>query len=279
MQLVKDVVAGRTDLKGDEIEQLLGMVRDHYRGASNVVEIPGNHTYFVGDLHGDLNAARSIRDILVNSDRRSMVFLGDYVDRGSHQIETVNLILALALTYPDRVTALRGNHESEEVSTRYGFFMAVSRSESDALFQRYCDAFQELPLAGLSKNGVFAVHGGVPEDVASLNDIQNLNRRHYNFPDPVAFQLVWNDPREGNFRFKPNRRGGRVREFGEIAFNEFTSNLGIELMFRAHEALPKGVTEFFGGRLMSVFSTPYGGRVSAHVAFLENNYNVSSIPI
>ncbi|MHA2135784.1 MAG: metallophosphoesterase, partial [Candidatus Thorarchaeota archaeon] len=265
--------------KEEEIEQLMGMVRDHFRQAPNVVEIPGNHTYFVGDLHGDLGAARSIRDILVNSDKHSMVFLGDYVDRGSHQIETVNLVLALALAYPDRVTVLRGNHESEEVSTRYGFFMAVSRSKSDSLFQRYCDAFQELPLAGLSKNGVFAVHGGVPEDVTSLEAIQSLNRRFHDFPDPTAFQLVWNDPREGNFRFKSNMRGGRAREFGDIAFEEFSANLGIRKMFRAHEALPKGVTEFFGGRLISVFSTPYGGRVSAHIALLENNYNVSSTPI
>ncbi len=42
--------------------------------------------------------------------------LGDFVDRGFYSVETFLLLLALKVRYPDRITLIRGNHESRQIT-------------------------------------------------------------------------------------------------------------------------------------------------------------------
>ena len=46
----------------------------------------------------------------------------DYVDRGKQSLETICLLLAYKIKYPENFFVLRGNHECASINRIYGFY-------------------------------------------------------------------------------------------------------------------------------------------------------------
>ncbi|CAN6889691.1 unnamed protein product [Brassica oleracea var. botrytis] len=132
------------------------------------------------------------------------LFLGDYVDRGKHSLETI-LLLALKardtfyyfvfifedtyvyvsfvqVEYPKNIHLIRGNHEAEATNTVYGFLdECIERivrecNDGNRAFKLINDFFSHLPLAALIEKKIFCVHGGIGSSVFTMKQITNIKR-------------------------------------------------------------------------------------------------------
>jgi serine/threonine protein phosphatase 1 len=69
-------------------------------------------TFAIGDIHGDLEGLEKVFSRLPALDAAdTVVFVGDYVDRGPRSAQVVDFVRTLGQRIPARVVALRGNHE------------------------------------------------------------------------------------------------------------------------------------------------------------------------
>jgi serine/threonine protein phosphatase 1 len=77
----------------------------------------GQVVYAVGDLHGMASLTEAMINRLVRDTKKStdllphLIFLGDFVDKGDHSKEVINLLVELAKREELRTTFLKGNHE------------------------------------------------------------------------------------------------------------------------------------------------------------------------
>ena len=102
----------------------------------------------VGDIHGQFADLVEMMKIGGKAPDTNYLFLGDYVDRGYDSVETVCTVMAMKARWPGRVTLLRGNHESRQITQVYGFYDECLRKYGNANVWTYItDMFDHLPLA------------------------------------------------------------------------------------------------------------------------------------
>lgn len=93
----------------------------------------------IGDLHGDCSSLIKALELLPEycSDCRSIIFLGDCIDRGPNGLCVINTIADLYLNNSNlEVVLLRGNHETRLLSSTYGFL--------DEVRQKYSTGWKEV---------------------------------------------------------------------------------------------------------------------------------------
>jgi hypothetical protein len=94
-----------------ETRHLCEQVKEILIEESNVQPVSAPVT-ICGDVHGQLFDLLNLFEQGGELPNSSYIFMGDFVDRGSHSVETIELLLTYKLKYPSRITLLRGNHES-----------------------------------------------------------------------------------------------------------------------------------------------------------------------
>ncbi|GAB2281431.1 Serine/threonine-protein phosphatase bsl1 [Dionaea muscipula] len=214
------------------------------------------------------------------------LFLGDYVDRGQHSLETITLLLALKIEYQENFHLIRGNHEAADINALFGFRLeCIERmGENDGIWAwtRFNQLFNYLPLSALIEKKIICMHGGIGRSINSVEQIEKLERPiTMDAGSIVLMDLLWSDPTENDSieGLRPNARGPGLVTFGPDRVLDFCKKNKLQLIIRAHECVMDGFERFAHGQLITLFSaTNYCGTANNAGAILVIGRGLVVVP-
>ena len=259
-----------------------------------------------GDVHGQIKDLMKFfesfgepsEDLNGDIDAIDYLFLGDYVDRGIYSLDTICLLMALKVKYPNKVYLIRGNHEDRLINMHFGFYSECCQRlnenslEGGSVFNTINNFFEYLPLAAIIDNQILCIHGGLGANFKNISDIENIERPIVVYHEPknlnqqIVMDILWSDPSDTDQinGIKPNfarnsSKYGIIVKFGPDIVEEFLKANNLNMIIRGHECVLDGFERFAGGSLITVFSaTDYCGRHNNAGAMLFIKSNCDIIP-
>eukprot|EP01090_Pellita_catalonica_P023679 TRINITY_DN9873_c0_g1_i1.p1 TRINITY_DN9873_c0_g1~~TRINITY_DN9873_c0_g1_i1.p1 ORF type:complete len:310 (+),score=25.35 TRINITY_DN9873_c0_g1_i1:48-977(+) len=256
------------------VKQLCDKLQELLIYESNVQSVPSPVTV-VGDVHGQFYDVLELFKIGGHPPDTNYLFLGDYVDRGHYSVETISLLVCLKLRYPKRITLLRGNHESRQITQVYGFYGECMRKYGNAnVWKYFTNVFDYLTIAAVIDDTSFAVHGGLSPSIVSLDQIRVLDRFREIPPEGPLSDLMWSDPDADKEGFNTSQRGAGYT-FGNKVVSKFLRVNGLNHILRAHQLCMDGYQVMFNEQLSTIWSAPnYCYRCGNVASILEINENL-----
>ncbi|GAA5930518.1 protein serine/threonine phosphatase [Sporobolomyces koalae] len=245
------------------------------------VEIPAGETIdVIGDTHGQYFDFLNLLSLTGKpSPTHTLLFNGDFVDRGSWSTEILLVLFAYKWLYPGKVFLNRGNHETSDMNKVYGFEGEMKKKYSDLTYKLCDEVFVALPLATLvsatssprsdatpnppnptlhlGRKRFFVVHGGLfSKDSVTLEDIRKVPRKTIRQPgqEGLMCEMLWCDPQDAPGR-GPSKRGVGLG-FGPDITRKWTELNEITAVIRSHEVRQGGYSVEHDGLLITVFSAP-----------------------
>jgi predicted phosphodiesterase len=220
----------------------------------------------ISDLHGDSNSLfRILSEInykqFLSKELNKLVFLGDYIDRGSDSLSILYSVCYLKSTYPDSVILMKGNHEAPaefpfsphdfpyEVEDRFG-------NRWREIYKDILSMFTMLTLATVVKHKLLLVHGGLPtQEAAAENFRESIAFAHERqVRNSVLEEILWNDPRQiDENKGQERSRRGLGRYFGPNVTRTWLQATGTKAVIRGHEPC-QGFRLDHDNMIMTLFS-------------------------
>lgn len=211
--------------------------------------------HIAGDIHGQF------QDLLRHFDKNgyppdaNYLFLGDYVDRGKESIETMCLLFAYKVKYPENFFLLRGNHECAGLNRIYGFYDECKRKYSVKLWKSFVDVFNCLPVAAVVEGTIFCAHAGLSPQLYDLDLIIDIQRPIEVPQQGLLCDILWSDPDREITGWEPSDRGVSYR-YGPDVVDAFLTKNNLSLIVRAHQVVEDGYEFFHERSLVTLFSAP-----------------------
>ena len=224
-------------------EDLFEKVGRVFEKEPRMIHLPAEgKVVFVGDTHGDLDASQQVVRRYLKKPYR-IVFLGDYVDRGDYSEENIQYLFDVKLKHPDQLFLLAGNHEGYLVKEFYpaNFWDSLSSEKKKA----YGLLFSKFPLAAVTRSGILALHGGLP-DLESLEDLNQIE-----WGDTHWDRIVWGDFVESEADVLEDW-GGRP-QLGQQYFYRIMERYQKQVLIRSHQ--PYAPPIMFKKRCITIFTS------------------------
>lgn len=258
----------QVQLSESEIRQLCINARQIFLSQPNLLHINAP-IRICGDIHGQYQDLLRLFEYGGYPPSANYLFLGDYVDRGKQSLETICLLLAYKIRYPDKVFLLRGNHEDPKINRVYGFYDECKRRFNVRLWKIFTDCFNCLPIAALVDEKILCMHGGLSPELENLGQINEIERPTEIPDNGLLCDLLWSDPTSSADGWSDSDRGVSCT-FGADIVYEFLSKNGLDLICRGHQVVEDGYEFFAKRRLVTIFSAPnYGGEFDNAGALLS----------
>ena len=208
-----------------------------------------------GDVHGQFYDLLRILEFGGYPPDANYLFLGDYVDRGKQSLETICLLLAYKIKYPENFFMTRGNHECSSINRIYGFYDECKKRFSIKLWKTFTECFNCLPVAAILDDKIICMHGGLGPDLDKIDRIRNIIRPTDVPERGLLCDLLRSDPDDSSNGFGSNERGVSV-VFNSKIVQSFLKNNDLDLICRAHQVVEEGYEFFADRKLVTVFSAP-----------------------
>ncbi|KAK8562362.1 hypothetical protein V6N12_010446 [Hibiscus sabdariffa] len=149
----------QVQLLEEEIRHLCTAAKDIFLQQPNLLELEAP-IKICGDIHGQYSDLLRLFEYGGFPPSANYLFLGDYVDRGKQSLETICLLLAYKIKFPENFFLLRGNHECASINRIYGFYDECKRRFNVRLWKTFTDCFNCLPVAAVIDDKILCMcHG------------------------------------------------------------------------------------------------------------------------
>lgn len=250
-----DTILSGKYLAESQIKMLCDVVLGLLVEESNIQPVSSPVTV-CGDIHGQFWDLLELLRVGGDCRDTNYIFMGDFVDRGHQSLESFTLLMALKARYPNRITLLRGNHESRQITQVYGFYDECQQKYGNAsVWKACCQVFDYLNLAAIIDGKILCVHGGLSPDVRTLDQIRVIARAQEIPHDGPFCDLMWSDPDDVEHWSISPRGAGWL--FGSKVTKEFNHINGLDMIARAHQLIQEGFKFMFPDNdLVTVWSAP-----------------------
>ncbi|PPR84650.1 hypothetical protein GOBAR_AA36064 [Gossypium barbadense] len=223
----------QVQLSEGEIRQLCVNARQIFLSQPNLLQIHAP-IRICGDIHGQYQDLLRLFEFGGYPPATNYLFLGDYVDRGKQSLETICLLLAYKIRYPDKFFLLRGNHEDAKINRIYGFYDECKRRFNVRLWKIFTDCFNSLPVAALVDEKILCMHGGLSPELENLDQIKEIQRPTEVPDNGLLCDLLWSDPDPKIEGWADSDRG-ISSTFGADVVAEFLDKSDLDLICRGHQ--------------------------------------------